>query len=152
MAELEKTAGELFSRALLEIGQRMIQLKLAPAATDIFQRRPQVFSLKITFTSVPPLQVICQGERRLFYRIAEKMKRSLPSGDEEAVEYVMEIFNMVYGTAISAYNRQKNTAIRFGIQDWLKEAPWPREGEYALWERYQSEAGHLRILYQYKKV
>ena len=74
-----KDGRELFSRALLEIGQRMIQLKLAPAATDIFQRRPQVFSLKITFTSVPPLQVICQGERRLFYRIAEKMKRSLPS-------------------------------------------------------------------------
>ena len=73
-------------------------------------------------------------------------------GDEETVEYVMEFFNIVYGTAISAYNRQKNTAIRFGIQDWLKEAPWPREGEYALWERYQSEAGHLRILYQYKKV
>lgn len=89
------------------------------AVTEPVSSAGTTLTLGLSLTVDLPLRIMFQAELSLIYEIARRMKRAEPAGVDDAVEYCKEFLNMVYGDAVSAYNRANGEKLRFSVIKWL---------------------------------
>lgn len=138
----------LLDQAVLDIGRKLAQIELFPTEDDDrFDENHHTLQLSTTLRANPPAKLLLQGDLTLFEEIAKKMKRNTPADLEETMEYIKEFFNIVYGNAISSYNRNTKNSVCLGLSEWLQSLPNMNEYPYAFApERfYRSPLGCMRI-------
>lgn len=135
-------------KAVLDIGKRLAQIELHPEEDDqSFDHDTHALQLSTALMVTPPGKLLLQGDQCLFEEIAKQMKHTTPEDLEETMEYIKEFFNIVYGNAISLYNRSTHNSVCLGLSEWLQSLPNMSEYPYAYApERfYRSPAGCMRI-------
>lgn len=142
------TFRDFLDKAVLDIGKRLAQIELLPSEDDQrFDKNPEALYLSTDFKINPPANLLLQGDPSLFEEIAKKMKRSAPEDLEETMEYMKEFFNIIYGNAISTYNRNTNHSVCLGLSEWLQSLPNMSEYSYSHAPKcfYRSTVGCMRI-------
>ena len=142
------TFRDFLDKAVLDIGKRLAQIELFPSEDDQrFDKNPDALYLSTDFKINPPSNLLLQGDASLFEEIAKKMKRSAPEDLEETMEYMKEFFNILYGNAISTYNRNTKNSVCLGLSEWLQSLPNMNDYPYASAPKcfYRSAVGCMRI-------
>lgn len=113
---------DIVNETVVSVTKKLADLELSPCLEENEGERGwAVLRINITGLGDDDFAFFFRAKPRIYYAIAERMKRA-PIEDVNDLEiYVKEYFNILCGNIISRINRDQKTSMRFGIPDYYAD-------------------------------